>query len=71
MSNTRELPWQLDIQSKVLPTAHKIAGPTVVESNVVQVVFGAQRTATQPAQAVDHRSTALDQVLRKAQLLGW
>ena len=71
MSNTRELPWQLDTKSEVLPMAHKVTVPTAVESNVVQVVFGARRTSTQPAEAVDHRSTVLDQVLRKAQLLGW
>ena len=71
MANTRELPWQLDTKSEVLPTAHKVAGSAAAESNVVQVVFGTRCTSTRSAQAGDHRSTVLDQVLRKAQLLGW
>lgn len=71
MSKTRELPWQLDTNAEVLPTAHKGVGPTAVESNVVQVVFGTRRNLEKPAQAVDPRSTVLDHVLRKAQLLGW
>lgn len=70
MSTTRELPWQLDIKSEVLPTAQKVDS-TAAESNVVQVNFGVQRSSTHQAQTVDRRSTVLDQVLRKAQLLGW
>lgn len=71
MSNIRELPWQLDTKSEVLPTAQKMAGSTPVESNVVQVVFGPRCSSAQLTQSEDHRSTVLHQVLRKAQLLGW
>lgn len=71
MSKARELPWQLETNAEVLPMAHKVIGPTPIESNVVQVVFGTRHNLAKPAHTVGDRSTVLDHVLRKAQLLGW
>lgn len=71
MSKNRELPWQLGSTSQDLPVAHNVTGPTVVRSNVVQVVFGATRSVARSSSSADGRSTVLNQVLRKAELLDW
>jgi hypothetical protein len=71
MSNTRELPWQACTRPESLRMTRHIPNASLTGSNVVKVVFGTSRTAPQSHKTTDRRSTVLDQVLRKAELLDW